>query len=70
MLKVQFSAAGLRRIVLDAPLAQEREFDLAALIAIRPHLLRADRALGRLVAAIPESPAIPVQDQPVGGPHD
>lgn len=55
MLKVQFSAAGLRRIVLDAPLAQEREFDLAALIAIRPFLLSADRALLALVSETTEA---------------
>jgi hypothetical protein len=48
MIRLCFSATGLRRIVLDAPSAPGREFDLAALIAIRPHLLAADRALDRL----------------------
>ena len=45
MINIQFTAAGLRRVVLDAPTAPGREFDLAALIAIRPHLLALDRAL-------------------------
>ena len=48
MIKLDFSATGLRRIVLNAPTAPGREFDLAALIAIRPHLLAADRALIQL----------------------
>ena len=50
MIKLYFSAVGLRRIVLDAPSAPGREFDLAALIAIRPHLLAADRALLQLAS--------------------
>ena len=49
MIKLCFSATGLRRIVLDAPSAPGREFDLAALIAIRPYLLAADRALVQLM---------------------
>jgi hypothetical protein len=48
MIKLYFSATGLRRIVLDAPSAPGREFDLAALIAMRQHLLAADRALVQL----------------------
>ncbi len=50
MIKLYFSAVGLRRIVLDAPSVPGREFDLAALIAIRPHLLAADRALLQLAS--------------------
>lgn len=48
MIRLCFSATGLRRIVLDAPSTMGRELDLAALIAMRPHLLAADRALARL----------------------
>lgn len=50
MIRLYFSATGLRRIVLDAPSAIGREFDLAALIAMRSHLLAADRALVRLTS--------------------
>lgn len=50
MIRLYFSAAGLRRIVLDAPSAPGREFDLAALIAIRPYLLAADRTLVQVVS--------------------
>ncbi len=52
MIKLYFASTGLRRIVLDAPSAPEREFDLAALIAIRPHLLAADRTLVQLVPEV------------------
>jgi hypothetical protein len=52
MIKVCFSATGLRRIVLEAPSAPGREFDLAALIAMRPHVLAADRALVRLTEEV------------------
>lgn len=52
MIKLYFSATGLRRIVLDAPSAPGREFDLAALIAIRPHLLAADRVLIQLAPEV------------------
>ena len=52
MIRLYFSATGLRRIVLDAPSASGREFDLAALIAIRPHLLAADRTLVRVVSDV------------------
>ncbi len=45
MIHIEISATGLRRLVLNAPTAPGREFDLAALIAIRPHLLALDRAL-------------------------
>jgi hypothetical protein len=48
MIRLCFSATGLRRIVVDNPSAPGRELDLAALIAIRPHLLAADRSLDRL----------------------
>lgn len=57
MIRLYFSATGLRRIVLDAPSAPGREFDLAALIAMRPHLLAADRALGQLVAKVVRCPS-------------
>jgi hypothetical protein len=50
MIKLYFSAVGLRRIVLDAPSAPGREFDLAALIAMGPHILAADRTLGQLAS--------------------
>ncbi len=50
MIKLSFSATGLRRIVLDAPSAPGREFDLAALIAIQSHILAADRTLLRLTS--------------------
>ena len=49
MIRLYFSPAGLRRVVMEAPSAPGREFDLAALIALRPHLLAADKALGDLV---------------------
>ena len=49
MIRLYFSPAGLRRVVLEASSAPGREFDLAALIALRPHLLAADKALGDLV---------------------
>jgi len=52
MIRVYFSAAGLRRIVLDAPSAPGREFDLAALIGIRPYLLAADRTLVQAVSDV------------------
>jgi hypothetical protein len=48
MITVHFSAAGLRRIVLSNPTAMGREFDLAALIAVQPHVLAADQTLVRL----------------------
>lgn len=48
MIHIEISATGLRRLVLNAPTAPGREFDLAALIAIRPHLLALDRALSDL----------------------
>jgi hypothetical protein len=48
MIRLYFSPAGLRRVVLEAPSASGREFDLAALIALRPYLLAADRALSDL----------------------
>lgn len=48
MIRLYFSPAGLRRVVLEAPSAPGREFDLAALIALRPYLLAADRALSDL----------------------
>lgn len=50
MIRFHFSAAGLQRIVLDNPTAPGREFDLAALIVLRPHVLAADRALVELVS--------------------
>ena len=56
MIKLHFSAAGLRRIVIDSRSAPGREFDLAALIAMRPHLLAADRILGELVSNVLHSP--------------
>lgn len=57
MIRIYFSATGLRRIVLDAPSAPGREFDLAALMAMRPHLLAADRALTQLVAEVLRRPS-------------
>lgn len=60
MIRLYFSVTGLRRIVLDAPSALGREFDLAALIAIRPHLLAADRALLQVVSDVLDA------SQPVG----
>jgi len=54
MIKLYFSAVGLRRIVLDAPSAPGREFDLAALMAISPHLLAADRTLVQTVSEVVE----------------
>jgi hypothetical protein len=48
MITVHFSAAGLRRIVLNNPTAMGREFDLAALMAVQPHVLAADRTLIQL----------------------
>lgn len=56
MVKLHFSPAGLRRIVIDSPSAPGREFDLAALIAMRPHLLAADRVLGELAGEVLDSP--------------
>ena len=56
MIKLHFSAAGLRRIVIDSRSAPGREFDLAALIAMRPHLLAADRILGELASEVVLSP--------------
>jgi hypothetical protein len=56
MIHIQFTAAGLRRIVIDAQSAPAREFDLAALIAIGPHILAADRTLVQLVSEVLESP--------------
>ena len=50
MITVHFSATGLQRIVLENQTAPGREFDLAALIALRPHVLAADRALVELVS--------------------
>ncbi len=50
MIRLVFSATGLRRIVLDAPSAPGRELDLAALIAMRSHILAADRALFQLAS--------------------
>jgi hypothetical protein len=52
MIKLYFSAAGLRRIVLDAPSAPGREFDLAALMAIGPHVLAADRTLVHTISEV------------------
>ena len=52
MIRLYFASTGLRRIVLDAPTAPGREFDLAALIAMRPHLLAADRTLIGLVPEV------------------
>ena len=49
MITVHFSAAGLQRIILHNPTAMGREFDLAALIALQPHVLAADRALVQLI---------------------
>ncbi len=46
MIRVLFSATGLRRVAVDGLSAPGREFDLAALMAIGPHLLAADRTLG------------------------
>jgi hypothetical protein len=48
MIKLYFSATGLRRIILDAPTAPGREFDMAALMAMSPHVLAADRELSVL----------------------
>ena len=56
MIKLHFSPAGLRRIVIDSRSAPGREFDLAALIAMRPHLLAADRILGELASEVVHSP--------------
>ena len=50
VIKICFSATGLRRIVMDAPSAPGREFDLVALIAIQSHILAADRTLLRLAS--------------------
>jgi hypothetical protein len=52
MIKVHFSTAGLQRIVVENRTAPGREFDLAALIAMRPYILAADRALGRVVSNV------------------
>jgi hypothetical protein len=52
MIRLYFSAAGLRRIVLEAPSAPGREFDLAALMAIGPHVLAADRTLVQTVSQV------------------
>jgi|CXWL01.1.fsa_nt_gi hypothetical protein len=49
MIKITFSAVGLHRITLDNSTAPGRDYDFVALMAIRPHLLAADRALLKLM---------------------
>jgi hypothetical protein len=49
MLRIEVNPARIERVVIEVRTAMERDFDIAALVALQPHLQRIDRDLQRMV---------------------
>jgi hypothetical protein len=53
MLRIDVNPTRIERVVIEVRSAMERDFDIATLVALQPHLQRIDRDLRRMVKGGP-----------------